>query len=68
MGVLIVESGLSGLAVETKTENSVIDYLVFEANDCLFGRIFTKFVKDCGFDYVLAWFWPSHPRMAHLLG
>ena len=68
MGVLIVESGLSGLALETKTENSVIDFLIIEVNEFLVGRILTKSVKDSGFDCGPAWFWPSHSRKSHSLG
>ena len=68
MGVLIVESDLSGLALETKTENSVIDFLIIEVNEFLVGRILTKSVKDSGFDRGPAWFWPRHPRKSHSLG
>ena len=65
--VLIVGGGLSGLAIASKLEKSGVNYLVVEANDRLGGRILTKSVKEAGFDYGPAWFWPGQPRMARAI-
>jgi monoamine oxidase len=65
--VLIVGGGLSGLALASKLEKSGVNYLVVEANDRLGGRILTKSVKETGFDYGPAWFWPGQPRMARAI-
>ena len=64
--ILIVGGGLSGLSLADQLAREGRDFLLYEAQDRLGGRIMTNEIAGRKFDLGPAWFWPGQPRMADL--
>lgn len=65
-GVAIIGGGLSGLALAEHLQRGGLDYQVFEARDCLGGRVASVNCRGAAFDLGPAWFWSIQPRMVTL--
>lgn len=65
--ILIVGGGLSGLSLADQLAREGRDFLLYEAQDRLGGRIMTNEIAGRKFDLGPAWFWPGQPRMADLV-